>query len=48
LIDSIINQEKSDDKKNKKWVAFGNWLGMKKPIKRKQVQNHLKNKWKKL
>src|SRR5436853_7820209 len=32
----------------KKWIAFGKWLGFKEPFKKRDVRNHLRNRWNKL
>ena len=47
LVNSIIDKENSENpnnKQNKKWAAFGKWLGLGETIARQQVRTHLKNK----
>ena len=36
-----------EKQKNKKWVALGQWLGMKN-VKLKKVKNHIRNEWRKI
>nr|CAG8625078.1 2038_t:CDS:2 [Entrophospora candida] len=48
-----INEESelqvADSSSDKKlWIGFGKWIGFKEPIKPKEVQHHLRNKWKRL
>jgi hypothetical protein len=48
VITEIINNvNESNEKADKRiWVSFGRWLGMKEPIKQREVRRHLKQKWK--
>ena len=48
---NINNINTNEKKENKKWIAFGKWLGMRnaeKNLDSKKVRNHIRNKWKKI
>jgi hypothetical protein len=44
----IINKVELADKKRQLWIDLGRWLGSKEPIRRRNVREHLRLKWKKL
>ena len=49
LVNSDIIYSDGLSKSNKRiWVAFGNWLGFKGIIKKKQVKQHIRLRWKKI
>jgi hypothetical protein len=46
-----VNESDVTDKNNKHerlWISFGRWLSFKEPIKREQIRQHLRLKWRKL
>src|SRR5207253_7943452 len=45
IIDSTDNQLTKDVEM---WINFGRWLGLKKPISKRDIHQHLKSQWKRL